>query len=501
MKKAFKPLFLLPVLILTIGASAQRYEFHKYDNGLIYPDTTLAKLKPIADSLQLAFPKVALNKKYLSQLHIKAHFVSFSKNKPQVLEAIKDILANIPFHQFEQKYPDAEFKKELLIIKSKYVNHQKKNITGFSSIQPGNSRSYNLKFKDTPGEHDKPLQGKWLCDYDTIGSSPSLKAFYCIEEFSPKPLPDYYAKWIQYATYLTDTIGVFHYPDTFTNENCEYDWDCDYNDSSAVGVFIAYMYSATQKPPAYSRIGDDYQNKFKEWYAVWPMRLDSLYRNDPQFDMLLAEAIKVAIVQGNSTYELEACAQRYYNPGVVLELKRNHNIMGSSSTDRSPRGHTLNIATLSADIYNWPIFLRSHLNLLNDNFTRKTDGSYAWEERNTFIKELEVFDIHVTDLLLGTALRIDNPGNHHYYGKIMRIGRALSETSQPAEVENKLLQMISDKHLDDYNRILMYYVFTNYNKRLKDKVRKTQNDEKLLVAVKALPNYLAQKISTPQKED
>lgn len=491
MKKAFKLLFLLPVLSLAICSSAQRYEFHEYDNGLIYPDSALAKLKPIADSLQLAFPKVALNKAYRSQLHIKAHFVSFSNNKPQVLAAIKDILANIPFHQFEQKYPDAEIEKELLVIKSKYIDYQKKKIAHFSSIQPGKLSSRDLYLEDSCREYNTPLKGKWLCHYDTTGISPSFHAFYCVEEFSPKPLPAPYARMIQYATYLTDTMAVFYNRAPYIGE------EDDYDSSSAIYTFISYMHLATQKPSTDSMRSSNYYDLYNRWNDAWDMRIDSLEKNDPQFSILLAEAIKNALLQGGGDYELEACAAYYYNKKIVLELKRNHNIMGANSIDQGPRRHALEIATLSAETQNWPVFLRCHLNLLNDDFVRRSDYSYYAEKRNTFIKELEEFNIHVTDLLLGITLSIDNPGNHHYHGNLMRIGRALSETSQPAEVENKLLQMISDKHLDDYNRVQMYCVFTSYNEHMKDKARKALNRKKLLAAIKTLPAYLAQQLRIP----
>jgi len=154
----------------------------------------------------------------------------------------------------------------------------------------------------------------------------------------------------------------------------------------------------------------------------------------------------------------------------------------------------MNIALLSAETINWEIFLRSHLDIMNDNFERSIDGSYAWAERKTYIKELEVLDFNVTDLLLGISLRIENPGEHHYYGNISRLGRALSESKYQVAIKSKILDMIRDEKLDDYNRMLMYYLYLDYNYYLDNKELQKKNIEKLHSAVNTLPAYLASKI-------
>ena len=58
-----------------------------------------------------------------------------------------------------------------------------------------------------------------------------------------------------------------------------------------------------------------------------------------------------------------------------------------------------------------------------------------------------------------------------------------------------MFQMISDNKLDDYNRILIYYLFLNYNNNLDSKEKQAENKDKLMVAVSALPEYLATKIT------
>jgi len=128
-----------------------------------------------------------------------------------------------------------------------------------------------------------------------------------------------------------------------------------------------------------------------------------------------------------------------------------------------------------------------------------SDGSYAQSGRKTYIKELEVLDINVLELLLGISLRAENTSNNHYYGNIGRLGRALAETKDRTSIEEKMLSMVVDPKLDDYNRILIYHLFLNYNYNLNDKHIQALNDKKLNLAVKTLPNYLANKLAAGEK--
>jgi hypothetical protein len=188
-------------------------------------------------------------------------------------------------------------------------------------------------------------------------------------------------------------------------------------------------------------------------------------------------SMKPITYASNDTFE--EYVARYVSAAEALELKRNRRVIGGCSMDNSPRIHAQNIAILSAETTKWEIFLRSHFDIMNDRFDRVSDGSWAYKDRQTYIRELEVLDINVPDLILGISLRVENPVENHYFGSIRRIGRALSETSANDLVETRMLDMIADYELDDFNRVLMYFLFDNYNYNLKDEIRKTANLEKL----------------------
>ena len=173
----------------------------------------------------------------------------------------------------------------------------------------------------------------------------------------------------------------------------------------------------------------------------------------------------------------------------LLDEMRSTQVIGFCSMDSRPREHAINIALLSAETYNWEVFLKAHLDIMNDRFDRMSDGSYAWAQRNTYIKELEELNINVSDLILGISFRIENAASNHYYGSIGRLGRALSETKNRTEIENEMLSIIQDTELDYYNRLLFYFLFKNYNYYTEDEAVKNENNEKLALAVKSLPEF------------
>ena len=97
---------------------------------------------------------------------------------------------------------------------------------------------------------------------------------------------------------------------------------------------------------------------------------------------------------------------------------------------------------------------------------------------------------YVPDLMMGTLFRLGNANENHYLGSVGRMGRSLSESANRLEMEVRMLEMISDISLDDYNRALAYYLFKSYNYYLPDQAVQARNSVALDAAVKTLPHYL-----------
>lgn len=183
----------------------------------------------------------------------------------------------------------------------------------------------------------------------------------------------------------------------------------------------------------------------------------------------------------------------------LLDEMRSTMVVGFCGLDSRPRTHAINIALLAAETTNWEVFLKSHLDVMNDEFDRMSDGSYAYAERKTYIRELEELNINVLDLLIGISLRVENPAKNHYYGDIERLGRAISESRNKEEFKIEILSMIEDKNLDNYNRVLAYFLFISFNDYIESKDEQKENIKQLEASLKTLPEFLKDKIKLKQE--
>lgn len=525
-----KTKLILLLLFCNLGFS-QSGEFEMYPNGLIYSENAVANLKKIVDSLNLKFKVCDFNKTFKSVNQNQAHFIVLEKNK--ILEAKSDMDNNISIESFIQKYSKAKIDKNLLVVKSNYYDkYDKQNIVYIEAVDFKDRNRFRISKNENEiaGFFNSSIKGKWLYDYHekTEYSSESIEAFYFIDDFKSNPLALKYAKKIQYTDCLIDTTASIYLNDAKESDRIYYD-----SIPRKYQIFNQYINAVLKRPNiSYEDydmlIGMDTMNFEKPWKKLrlskkqkikieerrklteekfilfqadnktWESkriaRLDSLKINDSRFIKLLNDAYEESKLIKSSDDEFEEYVGRYISKDAELEMKRNRRVVGGCSMDQSPRIHAFNIALLSAETTKWDIFLRSHLNIMNDRFDRVSDGSYAQEGRKTYLKELEVLNINVLELIIGTSLRIENPSDNHYFGYIGRTGRALSESSNKDEIESILLNMIADNELDDYNRVLMYFLFDNYNYYIEDKIVQKENYDKLKVAVTKLPDYISSKI-------
>lgn len=184
---------------------------------------------------------------------------------------------------------------------------------------------------------------------------------------------------------------------------------------------------------------------------------------------------------------------------ALLTKLRSIHVTGGCSQDRRPREHAINIALLSAETANWEVFLKSHLDIMNDRFARVSDGSYAWAKRKTYIRELEELEINVPDLILGISLRIENPAKNHYFGNLGRLGRAITESQNKVQFESQILHMIEDNELDIYNRVLAYFLFRSYTNYIEEETERKRKVEDLKFSIATLPDYIKDKIDLKEK--
>jgi len=199
------------IILFCIHLNAQNNEFKVYNNGLIYSENSVAKLKHIVDSLNLKFKVCEFNKTFLSCAQIKANYIRLEKSN--VLEAKKDLENNISYSEFKAKYPKANFDENLVVVKSLYTNYENIESVEFSSLELGKSQSQRIiSTQKNVDSYKHNFKGKWIFDFQekTKYSEASVEAFYFVEEFKTKPITDKYARLIQYSDCMVDTtVQVF----------------------------------------------------------------------------------------------------------------------------------------------------------------------------------------------------------------------------------------------------------------------------------------------------
>ncbi|MGW9684294.1 hypothetical protein [Flagellimonas sp. 2504JD1-5] len=477
---------LFTVLVL-LSFFAFSQEFQTYENGLIYSPYAMERLKTVVGEKNEEFKVCDLTKVYRSLEQTKGRV--FVLTKPSLNQLKTDLLNNISVDAFVKKYGISNNFKPLLLTKSHYLNYKGKQVVGIREQPTGNT----LEILESSFEKSK--KGLWIWDFS---NSEYVYVTYLEKEFSSKDLPDRYARMILYSECLIDTTSQIF------NEGASKNRWFSHKKESRVKMekFNSYILQrfGKEKPATYPNEDlsrDEMLARFdslKRWEKSKKMFVKNELSKDPIFCKLLNEAYNEALKNKNSNNEFEEYVSFLLSTENALELKRNRVVVGQCSMDNSPRIHAMNIAQLAGESLNWDIFLRAHLNVLNDYFNRASDGSYAWEARQTYIKELEELDINVPELIFGTAFRSKNVAENHYFGNIGRMGRAIAESKDVSIFEDELPLMVSDKNLDDYNRLLMFYLYDNFSYQKNgthNKLVYNKNREKMLAF---LPEYLQKSV-------
>ncbi len=480
-------------MLFSMTSFSQTSQFDKKDSGLIYPDSTIKQLKYIVDSLQLKFKSCDLSKIYYSKFQAKAYSVMLEKEMADY--AKRDIDNNISIEDFITKYPASIVHKDLLVIRN--IIKDKKGIDNVQFINASSTdyRKFTITKSDSLKTELKPLKNKWVYEYDS--KYKSLKAYYFVDEFKQTEIPLEYAKMIQYSECMIDTTTQIFFKNARSEDNVDISTLEKYS-MPELDKFIKYVNTAIDSDkPDFRKFTMNTYSKYEANTVLWESkkvaRVDSIRKIDTiLFDRLFEKALEEVKLKGGVFHgyinDFEKYVATFISPKLALELKRNRLVFGHCSQDSGPQNHAFSIAKLAASTLNWDIFLRAHLDIMNDKFDRVADSNIGQKKRNTYIKELEVLEIDVENLLVGIALRFDNSSQNHYFGNISRLGRAISESTNSNNFENKIIKIITDNNVDDYNRLLMYFLLLNRNQYLKE--NKISN-EKLKAIQQTLPSYLA----------
>jgi hypothetical protein len=474
---------------------SQINEFEKSTKGLLYSDKAINKIKLTVDSINSAFKTSEAH--YLCRPIAKANSVIITTKNAR--KAKKDIDAGISFEDLIKKYKSAKVDKEILIWKFRELDWSSKNSIAFEDVRvrfdTGIVKGVNeVRIYDDLDSYTDVVKGKWVYTYYKKADKyeETIRAFYFTEDFTQKEIPEKYNQYIQYANILLDTGTQVCPPKTINMGQP--------SPQSRI-EFMDYANSCNERPELAYRKNisiEDYnireQKKFDHWYSIRWRIMDSLKAHDPTFTKLLLAAYRDTSLLEYSTSEYADYIGRYCSRYAELEIRR-QSCMLSGFLYNNPNCKdipSLKIAKLAAETGNWKVFLPSHLGIMNGHFDCTSEIDYARPTRKAYLKELEILDVNVFNLFMGVGLFYLSPRG--YYMDCEKLGVALSEATNPDEIETEMLKIISDNSLDDFNRLVVINLFQTYNINLTDKDKQIQNNNKLRLVVKTLPEYLSKNI-------
>lgn len=489
----------------------------KYANGLIYNDSTIKKLRKIADSLNYQFKQIQEEPSFLSYTYTQAQYVKIDAKK---IENRKEIFTDkLTFEGLIQKCPVLEINKNAWVYKETDLkDHHKAEFKGFVSRNWHGFPTDKWALIDT---------GNWLVhregwvyrpfrDYEAL----EMEASFIPSPFIQKKIPQKYAKMIQYSDFLvgekSDTILRFmkiesskkiqkdefqkdqtknavlrfisfvsEYPNRPTKDSCnrikydDYDMTKEFSRSKKRGECMA-----------------DYYRKLATWDSLRIENIRKTLSKTDKFRALLDEAIEETVSTQISNPTIEFYIAEFKSKELALQLSLNRKDEGGFDNFSTQYcDHAKQILQLAAETANWSIFIDKHLYVLNDNFEPGCSHIKKGESKRTYISELEKIGVNVIDLLLGSSLRVGNPTKNHPYLDSRTVSRALSELKNKDEIEHKLLSMIQDQDLDDFNRMIICTLFKNYNCLLKDSKRQEENQKKYFKALSALLGTLGENLN------
>jgi hypothetical protein len=489
MNRILRSAALLLVSISCFGQPSQnRGEFANTLNGLMYSDNDMKSLRFIVDSLNLRFKTCDLDKIYYANPQTRVYYVSFKSSTYDLKNIIEQIENKVNFHQVTSTY-------------SSYIDHIDSSEL-FVQMGSGNKGDGYYYLQGNPGSgYDNAdwnrknklgdsMVNDWSYDYspkDKYSDEYTLTCRYFPEQWKQPAIPGKYGRLIQYVDCMIDTSASVFLTDKFSGGWRREDEKISYHNLHELADYLDNKMSVVNINKNLRQLHES-QVRF----AANNLKKDNLFRN------LLSKTIDDYVDNKTPQHDLESLASQLEMHDKALLMKRCYRVMGSCSQDSRPREHARDIAVLAAQAHSWDIFLRAHLDIMNDRFARASDGSYAWGERKTYLKELEELILNIVDLMLGLTLRAQNVADNHYYGTIWRMGWALTESKEKALFEEKAVLMMKDDALDEFNRGLIFLLYKTYISHLDEK-EATQKREELNETLSSFPLFIQHSIKKMEK--
>lgn len=465
-----------------------------YSQEEIITKNEIPALNAITDSLENNFSKNKIPQ-FKSLPQTTGHYFDLKTEFPDdFIDALKN---EEPLDSLIKIFPNLQIDRDLLIIKNMYTLQDGEQKMEIKSFQIKNSRDHRITLEYSDSLDKKDLKFYFTSYRNKKTNSTNLRGFYLKKSFSQHFIPKEYAEWIHY----TDNLVL---PETELFLNNAYNDPYLYGLEKTVIDSLVNYYAKVTGKPAYNKERDFFEHRklIDEWEGKRGSFSDSLFKNDAEFSSLLLQALEYAENNKKSNGELELFVGQLISKKRALNLLRFNQQTGSCSFDNGPIEQQKRMARLAAEIPDWGVFIKSFLNVMNDNVSRVANSNIASNSRKTYVEELTKLKLDVKTLLLGSNMRIEDTLKEHYFSDGSKIGKAFSilEDTEKDFFEKTIEDIIKDKAVDPFNKLHFYNTIGNYHFFLEDSLRKTTVFEKIEDLAQYMPVSIKSRIENPNKE-
>lgn len=465
-----------------------------FSQNQIIHDTDIPKLDSIIKSMEKEYNENDTLIFYSLPQTTASYFEISTKNPENFLTTLRK---SNNLGQLQNQFAGLQVDKHLLVIKNVYFDYKKEKQIEIKSFEIENNQNHSIRLSFNDFLNQKNVQYFYSSHINKKDKITTISGFYLNEEFKSTIIPKKYSNWINYTDIIVNPKTSIFYSKNDTSIGYK-----PYK-RTIIDSLVRYYETKTDKP-AY-RKEQDFVSRMKElneWQSKKEKFADSLYTSDKHFKQLLFKALLYAEENKVSNGDLEDFTAQLISKNKALELMRQNQKVGTCSFDNGPIVQQKRIATLAARTQNWEVFIKSFLNVMNDNVSRNANSNYASNARKTYIEELVKLDLDINKILLGSNLRIKDTVHIHYFSDGNKIAKAYANLDSKYQkyFENTITAIIDDKTVDAFNKLHFYNTFKNYQYFLKDSLKKIEVEQKIKKVTPLLPNELKSRIKNPNKQ-
>lgn len=421
-----------------------------------------------------------------------AHYFEINTKSPKAF--IKSLAETKNFDQLANIFPNLLIDKDLLIIKHIYPDYKNGRGIEITSFDIKNSSSHLIRFKYSDSLNNDNLS--YFFNTYTSNNITQISGFYLKSKFVSIAIPDTYTRWINYNDILIEPekpifIKPVNKPLNITTTG-----------KNIIDTLILYFNSHSNKPN-YS-ITEDLQlfaKKIDNWKKIKHAVSDSLYKKDKKFRQLLNSALTYAEENSLTNEDLEDMVYSTIPKARALNLLRQSQTIGTCSYDDRPLDQLKRIATLAAETSNWSLFIKSSLNVLNDNVSRIANSNIASNNRKTYVEELAKLNLNLNSLLLGSNFRVSDTTHAHYFSDGAKIAKAYSSLTVKHQdiFEKTIAEILKNPNIDAFNKLHFYNTYQNFKYLIQDSLKIQNINEKIRQLETYLPYEVKSRIENPNK--